>query len=146
MEPFASPVHLPISPAPTPMRVLVGAHIVVVCVLLWFFPFGMPSAGLSVVVLCSLFAQLRDARRVALNWRAVLLGTNDVWSAVATDGVVHRAVLLPGTFVSCGLVIIRLKPGAGRPLQFVLTRGNTPADAFRRLRVRLSLPITGSPV
>lgn len=141
MESLASPIRIPVARATVLHYGLVAGHVLTFAGLVFIFPFGMHTALLMALVTVSLGLEVYTVGLPHRRWKALLLGRNDEWTLFTTGGEPISARLLTGVFVSTRLVIVRLKPSAGRPLQIVLTPANTPPDAFRRLRVRLRYPL-----
>ena len=142
MESFASPIRIPVVRATTVHGALVAGHLFTSGVLIWICPPGSHAVLLTLVVAASLALEVLSVGMPDRRCKVLLLGRDDDWSLITADGQRVRARLLPGFFVSTRLVIVRLKPTGARPLHFVLTGGNTPPDAFRRLRVRLQHPLS----
>ena len=141
MESFASPIRIPVARATAVHNWLVAAHLLTFGVLLWTCPPGTHAVVLMLVVAASLVFEVFSVGIPDRRCKVLLLNRDDEWSLITPDGERVRARLLAGVFVSTRLVIVRLKPPDAWPLHFVLTRANTPPDAFRRLRVRLQHPL-----
>lgn len=141
MEPFASPIQIPVARDCVLDAWLVAAHLCTFGIVIWIFPPGLHSTVIALAVAASLLNLKRSAAQLRARASAVLLGADEHWSLVTATGEVRPAQLLSGVFVSPALVIMRLKPIGGSPLHIVLTRSNTPPQTLRRLRVRLRLPM-----
>lgn len=143
MEPLASPLHVPVLPSPLVSRCVDFVHAAALALYLAAFPSGVSATVLAGGVCLSWFIEYRNRRSLRRTVSAVLLGSDDGWSVVSPAGEIRSARLLPGTFVTAWLVVLRLKPRGQAALHVVLCRDNTLPDPFRRLRVRLQIPLSG---
>ncbi len=142
MEPFASPIHIPIFASRTVRRTVLGGHLLAASAFLSALPLDLYSIGASLCVLLSLAIQVRSDGDLVRRVHTILLRSDDNWSIVTHHGEILKASLLGGAFVSRWMVILWLKPHGQKKVRIVLTRENTDEDAFRRLFVRLSLPMS----
>jgi Membrane-bound toxin component of toxin-antitoxin system len=141
MEPLASPIHVPIVASPVVTSLVCGGHLAIALILLSVFPLTIYSAGAVFGVGVSLVVQYSGWVDLGGRVYAVLLRSNDRWSILTCQGEVVTARLAGTVFVSPWLVILQLKPRGQRTAHIVLTRENTDRDTFRRLCVRLRLPL-----
>jgi Membrane-bound toxin component of toxin-antitoxin system len=141
MEPLASPIYLPIVASPVVTRLVCGGHLVVALVLLSVFPLTIYSAGAVCGVGVSLVVQYHGWVDLGGRIHALLLRSNDRWSILTREGEIVTARLVATVFVSPWLVILQLKPRGQRTAHIVLTRENTDRDTYRRLCVRLRVPL-----
>lgn len=141
MEPLASPIHIPVVRSRNLNIAVYTGHAFVACTL----GFGFSGSVLQLLALCGLLTSLllhrANQSKLERCARALLLRSSNEWEVIAPDGASSRATRLSGLFISAGLVIFRLRIPNGTKLHVVLTADNTQADAFRRLRVRLRLPM-----
>ena len=142
MEPFASPIHIPIIVSRTVRRLVRAGHLLVALVFITVLPLNIGSIAVILCVLLSLGIQHWSELDLARRAHAILLRSDDNWSIVTDLGEILPARLLSGTFVSRWMVILSLKPHGQRKVRVVLTPENTDKDAFRRLFVRLTLPMS----
>lgn len=130
---------------PRPSRVLIGAlvmlHLLAAVVLL--FPLNVPLVlrlGLLILVAWSLWHGVYALRLragsaiVRMNW-----SSTGQWRLFTREGRRLEAHLLTDTLVLPALLILRFACQTGRGRTVVLSTDSLPADALRRLRVRLRL-------
>lgn len=142
MEPFASPIHIPIVLPTTVQRLVFGGHLLCAAIFLSALPLNAYSIAAVCCVLLSLGIQHWSDVDLVTRVYAVLLRSDDQWCVVTHDGEILATNLTGSTFVSPWLVIVSLKPRGQRKVRIVLTRENTNKDAFRRLFVRLTVPMS----
>jgi hypothetical protein len=110
MEPFASPIHIPIAVSTSVRRLVHGGHLLFVIIFLVALPLNAYSITVVCCVLLSLAIQRYTELDLVTRVGAVLLRSNDQWSVVTQQGEVLVARLVGSTFVSPWLVIFALKP------------------------------------
>ena len=142
MEPFASPIQIPIVRSATVAWLVCGGHVLIVLIFLTTFPLSEYLVAALVGLLISLEIQYLSQCDLVKRIDAVLLRSDDQWSVLTHEGEVLPARLIGTTFVSPWLVILWLKPRGQRRIHLVLTRDNTDRDVFRRLSVRLRVPMS----
>ncbi len=142
MESFASPIQIPIVRSATVAWLVCGGHVLIVLIFLAAFPLSEYLVAAVVGLLISLGIQYLSQCDLIKRIDAVLLRSDDQWSVLTHEGEVLSARLIGTTFVSPWLVILWLKPRGQRRVHLVLTRDNTDRDVFRRLSVRLRVPMS----
>ncbi len=142
MEPFASPIQIPIVRSVTASWLVYGGHILIVLILLAAFRLSEYSIAAVVGVFISLGIQYSSQLDLVKRVDSVLLRSDDQWSVLTHQREILAARLIGTTFVSQWLVILWLKPRGQRIIHIVLARDNTDRDAFRRLSVRLRVPMS----
>ncbi|MDA0821560.1 MAG: hypothetical protein O3C28_03945 [Proteobacteria bacterium] len=141
MEPLASPIHIPIIRSRNLSVAVYAGHAIVASAV----AFGFSVSAFQLLALSGLFVSflLNYANQSKLERHAcaLLLRSSNEWEIITPAGACVRATRVSGLFVSAGLVVFRLRISNGVKLHVVLTADNTPSDAFRRLRVRLQMPM-----
>lgn len=141
MEPLASPIRIPIFPSPSIAKLVYGGHVLIALTFILVFPLNAYSIAAAFGVCLSLIIQHVSRRDLAARVDAIVLRSNGQWRVVSRRGEILKARLSGTTFVSPWLVILTLKPHGQRSAHIVLGRDNTMPDSFRRLRVRLRVPM-----
>lgn len=141
MDQLASPVRLRIRPSASVTTLVYGGHVLILISFLVIFPLGLGSIAGVLGVVLSLVIQVYDRRKLEAHIDAILLGSSGEWSVAKHDGEIVPARLTREAFISPWLVVLRLTPRGERSAHIVLARDNTDRDSFRRLRVRLRIPL-----
>ena len=110
MEPFASPIQIPIVRSASAARLVYCGHILVVLIFLTAFPLSSYSIAAVIGVLISLGIQYLSQLDLVKRINAVLLRSDDQWSVLTQQREILAARLVGNTFVSPWLVVISLKP------------------------------------
>ena len=141
MDPLASPIHIPVIPSRSIRSVVYSGHLL----FLFFLFAGLPLTPNLVVamfgVVASALIQRISYRRLAQMCSAILLRSDGQWNIIGRDGEIFLADLVGRSFVSPWLVVLRLKPSGLRLAHIVLVADYTDSQSFRRLRVRLRVPM-----
>jgi hypothetical protein len=141
MEPLASPIHIPVIRSRNLTLAVYAGHALLALAL----GFAFTASVFQFLALAGLFGSLllhrANQSKLESHASALLLRSSNEWDIITRDGVSIRATRVSGLFVSTSLVVFRLRIPSGVKLHVVLTADNTQRDAFRRLRVRLRMPM-----
>ncbi len=141
MEPLASPLRIPIIHSTSITRLVYGGHVLASLILIIVFPLSNYSVLAVFGVCVSFIVQHLSRTDLASRVEAILLRSNGQWSIITRQGEIEAARTVGRTFVSPWLVILFLKPAGQTANHILLSRDNTNRDTFRRLRVRLRIPM-----
>ena len=106
------------------------------------------SAPIFLVVMMifavSLWLSESSLQKSLLHLSSALLRDNDEWLILTSEKTLLKAKIARSPFISTNLMILFLQDHNGENWILTLGPDNTPADARRRLFVRLRFPITSA--
>jgi hypothetical protein len=141
---LATPLRVPVRVSVRQVALLSLLHaltlaIVPLLVAPWFIN-GCVAALVCVHALISIGARTREHGGLS----CVLLDAQGQWRIVLDDGGMEAARVLTPCLALPWLVVLRFSTESGRRPVAILTAGDTPAAALRRLCVRLRTGVFGS--
>ncbi|MGR8922062.1 MAG: protein YgfX [Gammaproteobacteria bacterium] len=138
---FDGPVHLHLAPSAAVARLVALAHLAAVLVVAWVSSATAQGLVLGVFIGFHGVCVVRRLRAQRPDQIASLLLTRaDTWQINLCDGRSFGATLERLPLVAPGLTAVVLRDERGRRHRVTLSDDAVPAQAFRRLRVRLRLP------
>jgi len=134
---YAVPLQLDLRPSIWLRAIVSALHgIVVVALLLSGVAHHVVAIGFAATLISMMSAQFWVRRPAALVWRE-----DELWQGTIWRNTVDNAKLLPSTYISQKLIVLRLQEDTGTRWSLPVASDSVSDDTFRRLYVRIKTSV-----